>query len=104
MSRVRRSSAWSEQMAQRVMRRVRRAARLSWCLALGTVLVTAGALLVPRAVQSETELYDVALVDLPAPVVSQFFEGHAVTTEPVQVRLRSGAVEADRAAPVDIDF
>ncbi len=91
-------------MARRVMRGVRRATLWSWCVAVGTVLLTAGALLVPRAVQSETELCELALVDMPAPPVTQIFEGRDEVMEPVQVKLHTHHQEAGQAAPVDIRF
>jgi len=91
-------------MARRVMRGVRHATMWSWCIAVGTVLLTVGGLLVPRAVQSETELCEVELVDTPAPAMVQIFEGRDEVMEPVQVKLHTHHQEAGQDAPVDIRF
>lgn len=92
-------TTWTDHMAHRITARVRRTARLSWAVALGTVLGAGGLVLTPRPVEGP-ELVEI----VPAQEARSRSAGprRVGGPGPVQVRLDARAsVEAD---PVDIRF
>lgn len=92
------SSTWTDAMARRITRRVRRAARLSWLIALATVLGAGALVLAPRPVEGPDLVEIVGLAAIaPARATPPPAE-----RSPVQVRL-AGGVNPSRS-PVEIRF